>query len=258
MAIYLTGDTHNMYDIDKLVEFDERGMGRDDYVIILGDFGFVWTPECEFDSEHPERYDAWLDDQGWLDWFEARPYTTLWIDGNHENFDLLETYPVSEWHGGRVQRICEHVLRLMRGEVFDIDGRTFFAMGGARSTDKARRTEGESWWPQEVPNDDERAYAERTLSEHGWSVDYVLTHAAPSSALREIDPDWPFILVSDDYTDWLQTIADRLDFKRWFHGHYHVDRWWDATFTGLYNEIFDLDDTGRVPYGTSTDPFEVD
>ena len=258
MAIFLTGDTHNVVDIEKVVQFDDSGLTRNDHLIILGDFGFIWTPPCTPESADEDTYAAWREDESWLDWFEARPYTTLWIDGNHENFDLIEQYPVGKWHGGRVQRIREHVIHLMRGEVYDIDGHSFFAMGGAHSIDKAKRRPGESWWPQEVPSDEERAYAERQLAGLNWQVDYVLTHDAPSSALREIDPDWPYILMPDDNTDWLQSIADRLTFKRWFHGHCHVDRWWDTTFTGLYNEIFDFDDTGRTPYGTSTDPFEVD
>ena len=259
MAIYLTGDTHCGYDIDKLRDgsFDETGLTRDDFMIILGDFGFIWTPECELDVLTREAYEQWKDEQFWLDWLEAKPYTTLWIDGNHENFDLLATYPEAEWHGGKVHVIRPHVLHLERAQIFDIGGKTFFTMGGAYSTDKDRRREGESWWPQEVPSAAERAAAEAALDAAGWKVDYVLTHAAPSSALREIDPDWPFILQPEEYTDWLQSIADRLTFARWFHGHYHVDRWWDTTFTGLYNEIFDLNDTGRSPYGSSTDIFDV-
>jgi len=258
LAVFLTGDTHNVIDVDKVVRFDDHGLTRDDYLIILGDFGFIWTPPCTLESAGEDAYLAWQEDERWLDWFEARPYTTLWIDGNHENFDLIEQYPIDTWHGGRVQRIREHVMHLMRGETFDIDGSIFFAMGGAHSIDKAKRTEGESWWSQEVPSPEERDYAEKQLEARNWHVDYVLTHDAPSAALREIDPDWPFILKPDDNTDWLQSLADRLSFKRWFHGHCHVDRWWDTRFTGLYNEIFDLNDTGRTPYGSSTDPFEVD
>jgi len=252
MAIYLTGDTHNYYDIGKLQAggFNEDGLTRDDYLIILGDFGFVWSPESEFEY--------WKEDQDWLDWLEERPYTTLWIDGNHENFDLLEQYPVDTWHGGQVHFIRDHVIHLMRGQIFSLDGRSFFTMGGAYSIDKDVRTPHMSWWPQEVPTAQERAAAEAVLQAADWKVDYVLTHEAPSRTIREIDPDEPYILQPNEYSDWLQTIADKLTFKRWFHGHHHVDRWWDKRFTGLYQEVFDLDDTGRTPFGSSTDMFEVD
>lgn len=256
MAIYLTGDTHYTYDLGKLSNglFDTKGLTRDDYVIILGDFGFVWTPRTEPGSP---SWDEYQEQERWLDWFEAQPYTTLWIDGNHENFDLLEQIPSEGWYGGRVQRIREHVMHLMRGEIFEIDGRTFLALGGAHSTDRKYRVPHESWWPQEVPNNEERAATLTRLDTCDWQVDYVLTHAGPTRAMREIDPEPPYILIPDEYTQWLQAMADRLHFKRWFFGHYHDDRWWEKPFTCLYNEIFDLDDTGRCPYGSSTDLFDV-
>ena len=39
-------------------------------------------------------------------------------------------------HGGKVHRIRPHVLHLMRGQVFDIEGHTFFTMGGVKSVRK--------------------------------------------------------------------------------------------------------------------------
>ena len=128
MAVFLTGDTHNTTDIGKIVDFDAQGLTRDDYLVILGDLGFVWTPAVAGDVQLEA---ARAEDERWLDWLEARPYTTLWIDGNHENFDLLEAYPEEEWCGGRIQRIREHVIHLMRSEIFFIDGKTFFSMGGS-------------------------------------------------------------------------------------------------------------------------------
>jgi hypothetical protein len=43
--IYITGDTHGMIDWEKLntTEFPEqKSLTRDDYVIVVGDFGGVW------------------------------------------------------------------------------------------------------------------------------------------------------------------------------------------------------------------------
>lgn len=91
--IYLTGDTHIPIDIDKLSckSFPEqREMTRSDYVIVLGDFGLLWKKD--------ETYDYWLDD------LSKRTYTLLFLDGNHENFDWLDSLPVESWHGGRVHR----------------------------------------------------------------------------------------------------------------------------------------------------------
>ena len=49
--------------------------------------------------------------------------------GNHENFTRLYNYPIEEWHGGKVHKIRDSVLHLMRGEIFDIDNKKAFIFG---------------------------------------------------------------------------------------------------------------------------------
>ena len=130
MAVYLTGDIHGGMDMGGIPAFAEgegAGLTRDDFLIILGDFGLVWR-------EPPSDREVEL-----LAWFEAQPWSTLFIDGNHENFDLLEALPVERWHGGRVHSVRPHVIHLMRGETFEICGSTFFCVGGAHSIDEKRR-----------------------------------------------------------------------------------------------------------------------
>ena len=31
--------------------------------------------------------------------------TFVFLDGNHENFDFLATFPVEQWNGGKIHRI---------------------------------------------------------------------------------------------------------------------------------------------------------
>ena len=241
MAIYITGDTHG--DLERLLpnNFDEDGLTRDDFVIVLGDFAIPWfSPESR-------------EDRHWLDWLTLRPYTLLFVDGNHENFAALATYPVVEGFGGAVRRLRENVFHLRRGEVYEIDGRTFFAMGGAYSIDRAWRTEGSSWWPQEIPGADERAQAEAKIAEVG-VVDYVLTHCPPAQELRELACDVDFPAMSDKYNEWLQAeVADKLKFGQWFYGHMHLDRWHRRPYTPLFECIYDLDGAGRAPFGPHAD-----
>ena len=108
MSIYITGDCHGDYRRFNTEIFPEqREMTKDDYVIICGDFGY-WSEDKE---------QLW-----WLRWLDQKPFTTLWVDGNHENYDLLKTCPVKEWHGGKVQEIMPSVIHLMRGQVYEIGG----------------------------------------------------------------------------------------------------------------------------------------
>jgi hypothetical protein len=119
--ITITGDTHgNFLRFGSRYFPAGRAMSRKDYVIVCGDFG-IW------DESKESHY--------WLDWLDRKPFTTLFIDGNHENLDLLSRYPIRQWQGGSVHQIREHILHLMRGQVFEIDGITFFTMGGAASHD---------------------------------------------------------------------------------------------------------------------------
>ena len=87
--IYITGDTHIPVDIQKLATKrfpEQKEMTKNDYVIICGDFGGVW------DDSNEEKY--------WIKWLKNKNFTTLFIDGNHENFDMLYSLPIVDFCGG--------------------------------------------------------------------------------------------------------------------------------------------------------------
>lgn len=178
--IYITGDCHadfRRFDTDIFPE--QNDMTKEDYVIICGDFGGIW------DKDKESAREKW-----WLDWLEAKPYTTLFVDGNHENFDRLYDCPVEEWHGGKVHKIRETVIHLMRGQVFEIDGKKIFTFGGARSHDisggilelndpnfrakKKKLDQGYepyrinhlTWWEREMPSQEEMDEGRRNLEEN--------------------------------------------------------------------------------------------
>ncbi len=139
--IYITGDTHIPIDIQKLSakRFPlQKEMAKSDYVIICGDFGGVW------DKSNEERY--------WIDWLKKKNFTTLFVDGNHENFDMLYNLPTEEFCGGTVHKVDEGIYHLIRGEAYNIDGKSIFILGGASSHDKKWRTEGKNWWKEELPS----------------------------------------------------------------------------------------------------------
>ncbi|MBR2045937.1 MAG: metallophosphoesterase [Agathobacter sp.] len=98
--IYITGDCHADFRKLNTENFlEQKEMTKEDYVIICGDFGAVWMRDLEGEQE------KW-----WMDWLENKPFTTLFVDGNHENFDRLYNYPVEEWMGGKVHKIRPSVI----------------------------------------------------------------------------------------------------------------------------------------------------
>ena len=174
---------------------------------------------------------------------------------------------MEEWHGGTVQFIRRHVLHLMRGQVYEIDGQSFFTMGGAASHDiyngvldmddpefmekyrqlrnarKFFRINHLSWWEQELPTDSEISAANNTLAAHGKKVDYVITHCAPTKLQKKIqarigDHTHP----QNALTDFLQQVYDEGRFKHWYCGHYHEPMSVEANFHVLYEAILPLED----------------
>ena len=226
MAVILAGDLHGMLDLDKVTEYFETNdeYTKEDYLILLGDTGILW--------------DGYEGDRELQEILNELPVTTLWIDGNHDNFDLLEEYETDTWHGGKVHFITDSIIHLCRGQVFEICGRTFFTFGGGNSIDKAIRQEGISWWPEEMPSDYEYEEGRVNLEKTGGRVDYILTHTCPEYVAHE--------LVTDVYPGeealqrYLNQIAEDTDFEMWYFGHWHIDETVD-NFQCLYHEIVEIE-----------------
>lgn len=248
--IYITGDCHAEFRKFSTDNFPEqKEMTRDDYVIVCGDFG-IWhdTPE--------ERY--------WLDWLSKKSFTLLFVDGNHENFDRLygDEFPTVEFHGGKAHRIRDNVFHLMRGYVFDLCGKKFFAFGGASSHDiddgildednfedyeefrdtinrwykqrKMFRINHISWWEQELPTEEEMQFGLKTLGENSNKVDFIISHCCPQQIASVFSRG---CYQADDLTRYFNVIADTVDFTRWFFGHYHDNQVVMSKFIMLYEQI---------------------
>ena len=224
--IYITGDTHGdwMSRLRTNAFPEQKEMTKDDYVIVCGDFG-IWH------DTNQERHN--------LKWLDDKPFTTLFVDGNHENFDRLYTMPVSEWNGGNVHFIRPHIIHLMRGQVFEIDGVSLFTFGGAKSHDiqdgilekddprikewsknpfKMFRVNHSSWWKEELPSEKEMNDGIQNLEKYNNKIDFIITHcgATSSIALYSMGDYKPDIL-----TNYFEEIRQKVNFKKWFMGHYH-------------------------------------
>lgn len=251
--IFVTGDCHSEFNKFSTDAFPEqKEMTKDDIVIVLGDFGGVWNKDVESSSE---RY--------WLNWLDGKSFTTVFIDGNHENFDRLNSdYEVVDFCGGKAHKIRDSIFHLMRGEIFDFEGRRFLAFGGARSHDiddgilspedfdteedfkltykqwvkrkKVFRVNHLSWWTEELPSDEEIQNAENNLKKVDYKVDYVLSHCAPQSVVEYINPN---STEPDRLTLWFEDLLKRLEFGKWFFGHYHEDRKILDKYILLYDQI---------------------
>lgn len=223
--IYITGDTHIPTDIGKLSgkRFPEqKRLSKEDYVIICGDFGGVW------DNSNEEKY--------WIKWLGERNFTTLFIDGNHENFDMINKLPVINFCGGKARKVANGIYHLLRGQVFEIDKKKIFVFGGASSHDKDIRTEGKNWWREELPTDIEYEEAKKNIERNEASFDYILTHCCPTSVQQSIAPSYEV----NRLTDFFDEVKDSILYQKWFFGHYHKDIELEGNFVGVFNKIIQL------------------
>ena len=225
--IFITGDTHIPIDIHKLNGKrwpQQKDLTKDDYVMVCGDFGLIWNYLHTGKTVPGSEDDCWNDEElYWYKWLNDKPFTTLWVDGNHENYSRLKKYPITEWHGGKVQMISDSIIHLMRGQVYEINGKTFFTMGGAESHERGYVTGTEKkdinkiWWKEEIPSKKEWAEAERNLKRYNHKVDYIITHEAPGNVRMHLG--YGINGVSNE----LWRIYDTVEFDRWYCGHLHFD-----------------------------------
>ena len=230
MRLIITGDTHgnplnrfrSVLDRVKASEETEYAFTKNDLMAVVGDFGVIWGPGTPKQIRMENRI---------LDELEAMPFTTVFIDGNHENFDRLLAFPEEERFGGKVGVLRPSVLHLkQRGHVYDFGGMKTWCFGGGISIDKILRREGNSWWAEEEPSKEEYEYGISQLAANGWRVDIVLTHAAPTRALNALNLK-PLLArdlgyepnLYDPLSPYFDKIAGRLDFDSWVFGHYHKD-----------------------------------
>ena len=218
--IFITGDTHGDIDYKKLLILKEKNLSCDDYLIICGDAGICWSP---FDFA---RFLRLYNDIG---------CTIIFVDGNHENFDMLNMRDLVEYKGALMHQIDEHIFHVLRGEIMTLEGITFFCLGGAISIDKAYRTPRLSWWPEEEITYHDIDNAIANLAKVDNKVDYVITHCCDTKTVLKA-----FGFRRDVCTDQLMFIDKVVDYKHWFFGHYHFDRKINEKKTCLYQEIVEL------------------
>ena len=251
--IFVTGDIHGWTDINKLNtdKFKvQKDLTKKDILIICGDFGLIWDEEESNEEKH------------WLDWLQNKNFTTVFVDGNHENFNRLYSYPIAEWNGGMVHIIRPNIYHLMRGEVFNIEGKKFFAFGGASSHDiqdgilniedeltiyryramcMQFRIRNVSWWEQELPSWEEMKNGLDNLKKVDYKVDYVISHCMPTSiqsmySLGEYKKD----KLTNYFESLLQDKDKKLEFIKWFSGHYHEDKEFLGKFRIIYDDIVEI------------------
>ena len=220
-VVYVTGDMHG--DLERLYSKGFRRLKSGDVLIVCGDFGYI------FNGDKTEKQV--------IEYLASRRFVTAFVEGTHDNLNTINRGRVTYWHGGMVHRIKGNLIHLMRGQIFEIEGHSFFTFGGGESTDKDMRVERGNWWREEEPSPAEMAAGARRLDEAGCKVDYIITHEPPSLVKSAM-------LLRRGYADrvnklngYFEEIGRSCDFSHWYFGSLHEDRVITERHTCVFREI---------------------
>lgn len=219
--LYFTGDIHG--DAERLKKDALSMLKNGDTLIICGDFGFVW--------DNTKR------EQKMLRALSRRNYNVCFVDGTHENFDLLNSYPVTEWNGGKVHQIGKNVYHLMRGQLFTIEGKTIFTMGGGEDPELEMDENDDISLHKEIPTAQELLNGVAAMESCRYKVDYIVTHEPPAKT-RD------FLLLSSNKSlrvtslgAYFDELTQQAEYSKWFFGSMHIDRFISGNQIALFRNI---------------------
>lgn len=214
--IYYTGDIHG--EINKILyDILQLNLTSADTIAILGDAGLNYHGNAHGDKRKKKH----LNEKG---------VTIFCIHGNHEMRPAtIPSYKTKEWNGGIVYYEDEYPYLLFAkdGEIYSLDGKKTIVIGGAYSVDKFYRLmRGYNWFDDEQPSVEIKHNVEMALEKNNWVIDQVLSHTCPSKYI----PVKAFLSGIDQSTvdssteNWLDGIENKLNYKRWLCGHWHIDK----------------------------------
>ena len=209
MKIFVCGDIHAYF--GRLNDMLNRK--NPDIILQCGDYG--WWPH------YHDTYDTLLHGKKFDQHGVKNPNTKIfWCGGNHENWDDLDKYD-------DMTEVSPNVFYMPIGTTLELpDGRTVMFVGKAESTDKQWRTEGVSWWRQEV-----FSYKDFDLlpNPKEVKVDIVISHTVPKTFMKEFSHEFDSMVlqgrINDPTCEALDRVLEMFKPDLWFSGHFHNFMW---------------------------------
>lgn len=220
--VYVTGDTHG--DIQKQNIKIIKKLKKTDTVIICGDFGFIWNKS--------------KDEEKNLKSLSKYKCTILFVDGCHENFNFLYQYDEVDIFSNRAYKIADNIYMLKRGNIYNIENMYILSIGGGQSEDFGIRIDNNVWDEKEMLLPEEVVIAKNNLLAYNNVVDYVVSHEAPLKIKEFLDMDNNFESSTTNFL--LQDICDNIKFKKWYFGHYHIDKQFVNKYIATYNNVIQI------------------
>lgn len=214
--IYFVSDLHGNINFKGFQAYLSSA-SDDDLLIILGDICL------NFDDTEENRM--------FTESFLAANKKIAFIDGNHENFAYINSFPEEQWNGGSVGRLTDNIVFLKRGNVYNIQGKTFFVFGGCKTSSKWKETG--VWYPGEEADEEEVKLAYQNIQKHNFIFDYILTHNYKRNTQSPT--------MSIKLMELTKYIEKNVCYGKWYFGHAHVNKKVDERHIAIYDELTPLE-----------------
>lgn len=128
------------------------------------------------------------------------------------------------WNDLELPELMPNVFYAKRGTTYTLpDGRVVLFMGGAASIDKAARTPGVDWFPQEVLTLSELYKLEERKLDR---IDIVISHTCPQEFNESLKLKQPYGGWEHKFRDTSQEVLSELLYwykpSLWYFGHFHI------------------------------------
>lgn len=223
--IYITGDTHG--DISRFKSSSAHKIKKGDTLIICGDFGYVWNESAA--------------EMKTMNWLSRRNYEILFVEGAHENYQLLAKFPIVDYKGGKARKIANNIYQLLRGEIFKIEDKKIFAFGGGDDEEMDLMDLPETNDFKRLPSDEEIERARKNIQENGSEVDYFITYDVgfKMRAMLKMDSS-----LFNNLHAFLFEAGNMCKYDKWFFGCYHMDKLIPPSYYAVYQKIINAE-TGK-------------
>jgi hypothetical protein len=163
-GIYYAGDIHGV--AAYVAEIDRKAVKHGIEVVVqVGDFGCRFVEGCPIVKYFEKRARQGRSGPTW--------YT---CGGNHDNWPKWTSMAEAQ-DNPKIVELAPGCHFVPRGTSIELDGVKHLFFGGAESTDRPYRVEGEDWWPEESPSAEEfNKFFERMEADQ---PEVIVTHEAP-------------------------------------------------------------------------------
>ncbi|MEG2813182.1 MAG: hypothetical protein RSA79_01145 [Oscillospiraceae bacterium] len=166
-----------------------------------------------------------------IKWISKRRYNICFVDGFNDNQELINRYPQTKWNDGKARKILNNIYMLERGEIFNIEGNSFFAFGGGESLECESSPDMQE---NKLPSYSDMENGINNLDSIKNSVDYIISHEAPSKIKLFINMENNEV---DHLNTYLDSIRENTKFKQWYIGKYHSNKIISPCYHLLFTDV---------------------